>query len=57
MAKIVTQVGPVQIIIKDDRAHLSAKTARLWAQISCDAGRQIAEIVGVEEVTEEDVDG
>ena len=56
MAKIVTQVGPVTVLIKDDRASLDPETARLWAQLSCDAARQIAEFIGTEEI-QEDVDG
>lgn len=56
MAKFVTQVGPVVVCIKDDRAKLTKKTARVWAAITVEAAEKIAEFIGAEEV-EEDTDG
>lgn len=54
MAKLVAQVGPVVLVIKDDRARLSKKTARLWAEVATDAASRIAETLGVEEEDEND---
>ena len=53
MAKVVVQVGPMAVVIKDDRAKLTDERVRLWAELACNAGVALAEALGVEDETEE----